>query len=143
MILLSDKLLLIANNPNSFAIWSTSIIRRNLGLCKHSQTYVIQNFQKHCYGSNGIKIKIWQGKIYQTNLYSGVTENNSRGRLKKVISKKNQELRHWRGRRWTQALFIWVVIKIMLLPIKYKFFRSFTSFRIQINFGFLEAFGTR
>ena len=143
MILLSDKLLLIANNPNSFAIWSMSIRRRNLGLCKHSQTYVIQNFQKYCYGSNGIKIKIWQGKIYQTNLYSGVTENNSRGRLKKVISKKNQELRHWRGRRWTQALFIWVVIKIMLLPIKYKFFRSFISFRIQISFGFLEAFGTR
>ena len=41
MILLSDKLLLIANNPNSFAIRSTSIIRRNLVLCKHSQTYVI------------------------------------------------------------------------------------------------------
>ena len=41
---------------------------RNLGLCKHSEIYLIQNFQKHCYGSNGMKIQIWQEKIYQTNV---------------------------------------------------------------------------
>ena len=41
MILLSDELWLIANNPNSFAIRSASIIRSNLGLCKQSEIYLI------------------------------------------------------------------------------------------------------
>ena len=39
----------------------------NLGLCKCSEIYLLQIFQKHCHGSNGIKIQVWQGKIYQTN----------------------------------------------------------------------------
>ena len=46
---------------------SKSIIRNNLGFRKHPETYLIQNFQKHCYRSNGIKIEIWQGKMYQTH----------------------------------------------------------------------------
>ena len=33
-------------------------MRNNLGLCKHSDIYRICNFQKHCDGSNGIKIQI-------------------------------------------------------------------------------------
>ena len=41
IILFSDKQWLIANNSNSFAIRSTSIIRSNLALCKHSQIYLI------------------------------------------------------------------------------------------------------
>ena len=52
--LLSCDLWLIANNSNSFAIRSTSIIRSNLGLCKYSEIYVIYNFdlmvQKHRFG---------------------------------------------------------------------------------------------
>ena len=35
MILLSDVLLLVANNSKSFPNRSKSIIRYNLGLCKH------------------------------------------------------------------------------------------------------------
>ena len=41
MILLSDKLHLIANNCKSFANGSKSIIRNNLGLCKYSEIYLI------------------------------------------------------------------------------------------------------
>ena len=41
MILLSDKLSLIANNSKSFANGSNSIIRNNLGLCKLSEIYLI------------------------------------------------------------------------------------------------------
>ena len=41
MILLPDKLWLIANNSNSFANGSKSIITNNLGLCKHSEIYLI------------------------------------------------------------------------------------------------------
>ena len=39
MIFLLDKLWLIANNSKSFANRSKSIIRKNLVLCKHSNTY--------------------------------------------------------------------------------------------------------
>ena len=66
LIIFSDKLWLIANNSNSLSR-SKSIIRNNLGLCKCSEIYLIWNFQKHCHGSCGIKIWIWQGKICQTN----------------------------------------------------------------------------
>ena len=48
MILLSDELWVIANNSKSFANRSKSIIRNNLGLCKHFEIYLIQNFRKHC-----------------------------------------------------------------------------------------------
>ena len=48
MILLSDELWVIANNSKSFANGSKSIIRNNLGLCKHFEIYLIQNFCKHC-----------------------------------------------------------------------------------------------
>ena len=41
MILLSDKLWLIANNSKSFANGSKSIIRNTLGLLKHSEIYLI------------------------------------------------------------------------------------------------------
>ena len=41
MILLLDKIWLISNNSNSFANWSRSIIRHNLGLFKHSEIYLI------------------------------------------------------------------------------------------------------
>ena len=44
MILLSDKLWLIANNSKSFANGSNSIKRNNLGLCKHSKICLIWNF---------------------------------------------------------------------------------------------------
>ena len=40
MILLSDKLWLITNNPKSFANGSKSIIRNNLGLGKRSEIYL-------------------------------------------------------------------------------------------------------
>ena len=40
MILLSDELWLIANNFKGFANRNKSISRNNLGLCKHSNTYV-------------------------------------------------------------------------------------------------------
>ena len=60
-------LISIANNSKSFANGSKSIIRKNIGLCKRSEIYFIQNFQKHCQGFNGMKTQIWQGKIYQTN----------------------------------------------------------------------------
>ena len=55
------------NSSNSFANRSKTIIRNNLGLFKCSEIYLTQNFQKHCHGSNGIKINIWQGKICQIN----------------------------------------------------------------------------
>ena len=71
MSLLSDELWLIANNlriiQNNNSIFNNSNNLKkkksnksisNLGLCKHSE---------HCHGSNGIKIQIWQGKIYQPN----------------------------------------------------------------------------
>ena len=58
MILLSDKLWLIANNSKSFANGSKSIIRNNLGLFKRSEIYLIQNFWKHYHASNGIKINL-------------------------------------------------------------------------------------
>ena len=38
-----------------FVNGSRSIIRNNLGLCKHSEIYLIWNFQNHCHGSTGIK----------------------------------------------------------------------------------------
>ena len=41
MILLSHELWLVSNNSNSFAMRSKSIIRSNLGLCKHSEIYLI------------------------------------------------------------------------------------------------------
>ena len=41
MILLSDELWLIAINTKSFANESTSIIRKNLGFCKHSKAGVL------------------------------------------------------------------------------------------------------
>ena len=41
MIHLSEKLWLIANNSKSFMNKSKSIIRNNLGLCKHFQIYLI------------------------------------------------------------------------------------------------------
>ena len=56
MILLADKLLLTANNSNSFANGSKSIIRNKLNLCKFSEIYLACNFQKHCYEYNGIEI---------------------------------------------------------------------------------------
>ena len=40
-ILLSDELWLIANNSKSFANGSKSIIRNNLGFCKHFEIYLI------------------------------------------------------------------------------------------------------
>ena len=40
MILLSDELWWWANNSNSFVTESLSIIRSNLGLCKHSEIYL-------------------------------------------------------------------------------------------------------
>ena len=48
---------------------SKSIIRHNLGLCKRSEIYLIKIFQKHHegYKTDGIKMSIWQGKIYHTN----------------------------------------------------------------------------
>ena len=60
MILLSDKLWLIANNSKTFAIGSKSEI------------YLIYNFQKYCCGSNGIEILIWQGKIWSNGKNSGI-----------------------------------------------------------------------
>ena len=54
-----------------------------------------------------------------------MTENNGRGRLKNVMSEKNQGLQKKGGRQWKKALFSWVVIKTMLLPIKYKLFLVF------------------
>ena len=41
MILLSDELWVIANNSKSFANEKKSIIRNDLGLCKHSEIYFI------------------------------------------------------------------------------------------------------
>ena len=41
MILVSDELWLIANDSKSFTNGSKSIIRNNLGLCKHSKIYFI------------------------------------------------------------------------------------------------------
>ena len=41
VILLSDELRSVANNSKSFASRSKSIIRNNLGLCKHSEIYLI------------------------------------------------------------------------------------------------------
>ena len=41
MILLSDELSLIANNSKSFANESKSAIRKNLGLGKYSEMYLI------------------------------------------------------------------------------------------------------
>ena len=35
---------------------NTSLIRNNLSLCKHSEIYLIYNFQKHSYESNGTEI---------------------------------------------------------------------------------------
>ena len=60
-ILLSEKLLLIANNSKNFVNGSKSIIRNNLGLCKRSEIYFIWNFQKNRHGSNGLRI--WIGKL--------------------------------------------------------------------------------
>ena len=40
---------------------------KNLGLLKGSEIYLILNFQKYCHGSNGTKMSIGQGEIYQTN----------------------------------------------------------------------------
>ena len=45
MILLVDKLWLIANNSESFANRNKAIIN-NLGLSKHFEIYLIWNFQK-------------------------------------------------------------------------------------------------
>ena len=61
MILLPDELWLKANNSKSFANGSKSIIRNNLGLCKHynqfcKQFTLFRTFEKHCRGSNSIKI---------------------------------------------------------------------------------------
>ena len=67
MILLSNKLWLIANNSKSFANGSKSVIRNNLCLCNCSDMYLIYNFPKHCHGSNSIKILIWQGYMKQIN----------------------------------------------------------------------------
>ena len=58
MILLSDELSLVANNSKIF-----SIIRNNLDSCKHSEIYLILNFQRHYHGFNGIKCKFGKGKI--------------------------------------------------------------------------------
>ena len=41
MILLSDKLWLIVNNSMSFENKRKSIVSNNLGLCKHSEIYLI------------------------------------------------------------------------------------------------------
>ena len=41
MSLLSDELWLITNNSKSFANRGKSIIRNDLGLCKHSEIYLI------------------------------------------------------------------------------------------------------
>ena len=56
MILLSDKLWLVANKSKSFTNRGKSIIRNNLGLCEHTEIRLILNFQKHCHRSNGRKI---------------------------------------------------------------------------------------
>ena len=40
-ILLSGKLWLIANNPKSFVNGSKSVVKNNLGLCKHFEIYLI------------------------------------------------------------------------------------------------------
>ena len=56
IILLSDELWLTANNFKSFANGSKTIIRNNLGLCKHFEIYLFWNFQKGFCRSNGIKI---------------------------------------------------------------------------------------
>ena len=55
MILLSDKLWLIANNSKSFANRSKSIIN-NLGMCKRSEITLFRNFKKHCHGSNDLLV---------------------------------------------------------------------------------------
>ena len=47
---------LTANNSKGFANSSKSIIRNNLGFCKHFEIHIIYNFEKHCHRSNGIKI---------------------------------------------------------------------------------------
>ena len=57
MILLTVELWLLANNSKNFGNTSKSIIKNNLGLCKNSEIYLIYNFQKHCYGSNGKEIE--------------------------------------------------------------------------------------
>ena len=44
------------NGNASFANGSKSIIINSLRLCKHSEIQLIQNFQKHCHGSNGIRM---------------------------------------------------------------------------------------
>ena len=41
IILFSDKLWLIANKSKGFVNGSKSVIRNNLGLCKHSEMYLI------------------------------------------------------------------------------------------------------
>ena len=45
IILLSDKLWLITNNSKSFATNSESIIRNNLGFCKHFEIYLFRTFK--------------------------------------------------------------------------------------------------
>ena len=55
MILFSYELWLIANNSMSFANGSKSIIINNLGLCRHSEIYLIY-FKRHSHGPNGTKI---------------------------------------------------------------------------------------
>ena len=52
----SFQTIITDNNSNSFANKSKLIIRNNLGLYKHSDIYLIYNFQKHYHGSNGVKI---------------------------------------------------------------------------------------
>ena len=43
-------------NSKSFVNGSKLIIRNNLVLCKHSEIYLIWNFQKQFFGPNGMKI---------------------------------------------------------------------------------------
>ena len=73
-----------------------SIIRNNLALLKHSEIYLIQNFQKHCQGSNDINIQIWKGKIYISKKLM-IFESDKKKWWKKFMSEKNQGLQH-RGR---------------------------------------------
>ena len=74
MILLSDELWSIANNSKSFANGTKLIIKNNLGLYKHSDIYLIWDFQKH--GSNGTKIDLARKDVSNYLLLTGLDGSN-------------------------------------------------------------------
>ena len=68
-------------------------MRINLGLCKRSEIYLIQNFRKHCRESNGIKTDLAGKDISNKLMIFGSDRKKWLGSAvwqKKAMLEKNQ-----------------------------------------------------